>query len=162
MTRKEILRLMPANAEDIEGAIRIVELGYPIIAPVFSDMVSCMRVAESPVADTFADFFGRLGSPALEAIGAGLGKENCWLRHRIFTRVLPLWPSDSVAALANILTMIAAQPDAYDNDLRCIVLLAKNHLADKHSFSDWVVFKKERMAERNKWIQQVEAELNRS
>jgi hypothetical protein len=151
---------MPVNAEDIEAATRIVELGYPTISPIFRDMVQYMRVAESPVADMFADFFGRLGGPAQQVIGVGLGKENCWLRHRIFTRVLPLWPSDSVTALANILTMIATQPDAYDNDLRCVVLLAKNHLADKHWLSDWVAFKKERIAERNKLIQQVEAELN--
>lgn len=151
---------MPKNAEDIEAATRIVELGFPAISPVFRDMVACMRVAESPVADAFADFFGRLGAPALQAIAAGLGKENCSLRHRIFTRVLPLWPSDLIAALTNILTTVATQPDAYDNDLRCLVLLAKNRLADKQWISGWVAFKKERLAERNKLIQQLEAELN--
>jgi hypothetical protein len=153
---------MPADAEDIQAAKHIVELGFPTISPVFRDMISCMRVAESPVADTFADFFGRLGGPAVEAIGTGLGRENCWLRHRIFTRVLPLWPSDLIAALGNSLTMIATQPDAYDNDLHCMALLAKNHLADKNWLSEWIAFKKERMAERDKLIQQVEAELNRS
>jgi hypothetical protein len=162
MTRKELLRLMPANAEDIQAAARVLELGYPALRPIFRDMASCMRVAESPVADKFADFFGRLGRPALEIIGEGLGKENCWLRHRIFTRVLPTWPSDLIAALANILTMIATQPDAYDNDLRCVLLLAKNHLVDKRWLSDWIGFKKERMAERDKLIRQIAAELDRT
>ena len=83
MTRKELMRMMPANADDISAAERIIEIGHPEIAPVMRDMVIAMRVAKSPVADAFAAYFGRLGQPAVEVIGHGLLKENCWLRHRI-------------------------------------------------------------------------------
>jgi len=54
MTRKELMRMMPANADDISAAERIIEIGHPEIAPVMRDMVIAMRVAKSPVADAFA------------------------------------------------------------------------------------------------------------
>jgi hypothetical protein len=97
MTRKELMRMMPANAEDVAAAERIINIGHPEIAPVMSDMVNALRVAKSPVADAFAAYFGRLGQPAVEAISQGLMKDNCWLRHRIFTVVLPQWSKDLVA-----------------------------------------------------------------
>ncbi len=76
LSRKELIRMMPSNGDDLEGAGRIVELGYPAVKPIMRDMVGWMRVAESPVADTFAAFFGRLGEPAVPAIQAGLDGSN--------------------------------------------------------------------------------------
>jgi hypothetical protein len=54
MDRKELMRMMPTDGEDILAATRIVDLGYPAIAPVLRDMMKWMRVAESPVADSLA------------------------------------------------------------------------------------------------------------
>ncbi len=152
---------MPANGDDLLAAQHIVELGFPTVRPVMSDMVKWMRVAHSPVADTFADFFGRLGTPALSAIEKGIFPENCWLRHQVFTRVLPLWSSDAIRALTHTLTMIATQPDAYNNDLRSAAMLAKHSLADKQWLADWLGFKRDRLAERNELLHQIEAELKR-
>jgi hypothetical protein len=159
MNRKELMRLMPANANDIAGAERIIQIGYPEIAPVMRDMVNEMRVAESPVADAFAAYFARLGQPAVYAIGQGLMRENCWLRHRIFTTVLPQWAVDVVRQLTNVLTMVATQPDAYDNDLLCVQLLIRHHLAVPGWLGHWLDFKRERWDDRNKLLLEVEREL---
>jgi hypothetical protein len=65
MTRKELMRMMPANGDDIEAAEKIIQIGYPEIAPIMRDMVNAMRVAKSRVADSFASYFGRLGQPKM-------------------------------------------------------------------------------------------------
>lgn len=155
MGRKELLRLMPRNASDMEGARRIVDLGYPAVEPVHRDMIQAMRVAESPVADAFAAYFAEVGASAASAVAEGLHRENCWLRHRLFTQVLPSWPDAALAGLRNILTTVATQPDAYDNDLRCAGLLAERGLADLDWLAQWLEFKQERMKERDHLIKHV-------
>ncbi len=159
MTRKELMRMMPANANDVAAAERIIEIGHPEITPVMRDMVNTMRVAKSPVADAFAAYFGRLGQAAVQAIGQGLTKENCWLRHRIFTVVLPQWPEEVVAQLRNLLTMVATHPDAYDNDLLCVQLLIQHRLADPAWLGQWLAFKRERWTVRNELLLTVEKDF---
>jgi len=159
MTRKELMRLMPANGADVPAAILIVKLGHPSVIPVMRDMIRWMRVAECPVADEFAEFFGRLGASAVPVIAEGLMRENCWLRYRIFTRVLPAWPSDLVRELSTTLNMIVTQPDAYDNDIRSAALLIKHHLADLRWLTGWIAFKKDRIADRSQLLQQIESEM---
>lgn len=159
MTRKELMRIMPANAADLAAAERMIEMGYPAVTPVMRDMVNLMRVAVSPVADAFAVFFGRLGESAVDAIDQGLMHGNCWLRHRIFTQVFPLWPPNVIRQLTNTLKLVATQPDAYDNDLLCVDLLIQQRLADPQWLGQWIEFKKERWAVRNELMVKVEARL---
>jgi hypothetical protein len=151
--------MMPATGDDLAAATRIVELGFPAVGPIMRDMVRWMRVADSPVADAFAAFFGRLGEPAVSVIAEGLSQENCWLRHRVFCQVLSAWPSELIGQLTNVVTMIATQPDAYDNDIRSISVLTKHGLADPEWLGGWVEFKKERLAVRNELLTQVEEQL---
>jgi hypothetical protein len=116
-------------------------------------------VAESPVADAFAEYFGRLGEPAVAAISHGLMRENCWLRHRIFETVLPQWSKDAVRQLTNVLTLVATHPDAYDNDLLCVQTLIRHRLADSRWLDEWLAFKRERWNVRNELLVTVEKEL---
>lgn len=150
---------MPVNKDDLAAARHIVELGYPTLDPVMRDMVRSMRVAESPVADAFAEFFSDLGAPAVPVIRAGLLQENCWLGHRIFTRVLPRWPAEAILELRSALTTIATRPDAYNNDLRSIAVLARHQLTTAQWLIDWLEFKKQGMLTRSTLLSQVEAEV---
>ncbi len=159
MTRKDLMKIMPANGDDLAAAQRIVELGFPTVCPVMRDMVNWLRVADAPVADTFAGFFAKIGQPAVGVIGDGLRRENCWLRHRIFTQVLPKWPLDAIRQLTDILTMVATQPDAYDNDIRCVDLLAEHRLAELKWLEQWLVFKRDRWNSRNGLLQVAEERL---
>jgi hypothetical protein len=159
MTRKELMKIMPANGDDLEAAKRIVALGFPTVGPVMRDMVNWMRVAQSPVADTFAAFFAELAQPAVGVIGDGLMRENCWLRHRIFSQVLPKWPADVIRQLTTILTTVATQPDAYDSDLSCVDLLVEHRLADLEWVRQWLDFKRERWSVRNDLLKEAEERL---
>jgi hypothetical protein len=162
MTRKELLQIMPKNKADLEAANRIIELGYPVIEPVHKDMVYSMRVAESPVADAFAAYFAKAGESAVQDIAEGLKREDCWLRHRLFTIVFPAWSDSALAGLSNILTMVATHPDAYDNDIRCVSLLAERRLADLDWLADWVDFKKERWSERDRLLQKASETIRKA
>ncbi|MBI3414673.1 MAG: hypothetical protein HY043_05030 [Verrucomicrobia bacterium] len=151
---------MPKNGDDLLAAERIVQMGYPAVGPVMRDMVRWMRVAESPVADVFAAFFGRLGEPAIQEISEGLMRDNCWLRHKIFTRVLPNWSPEAVGQLVNVFSALAtAPPDSYDNDLRSVAVLMKYRLADTQWLKGWIEFKKERLTLRSTLLNQIEEEL---
>lgn len=156
MTRKELMQMMPANGDDLVAAERIVEIDYPAVTPVMRDMVNWMRLAESPVADTFAAFFGRSGLSVVGAIDQGLTRNNCWIKHRIFTQILPQWPPEAIRQLTNTLRMVATQPDAYDNDILSVEVLARHHLADPEWLGQWLTFKKERWAVRNSLLVRVE------
>jgi hypothetical protein len=146
MNRRELMRLMPRDGQDVAGAERIVALGYPVIAPVLPDIVRWLRVPESRVADTFADLLAVLGAPAAEAVAwRGLHPENCWARHRILCRVLPRWPEEALRCIAFMLTTTATQPDAYDNDLRAVEILAERRLAKPDWLAGWLEFKQERL-----------------
>src|ERR1041384_7373535 len=98
MNRRELMRLMPRDGQDVAAAQHIVDLGYPAVAPVLPDIVRWLRVAESRVADMFADLLAVLGAPAAEAVAwGGLNPDNCWARHRILCRVLPRWPDEAAS-----------------------------------------------------------------
>ena len=152
MTRRELIRLLPRNGDDLEAAKRIMALGHPMVVPALTEIVQFMRVAESKVADAFADFIATIEDSAVSTLGQELGRENCWLRHRVFCIILPRWKLESLLRLRNVLTMIATQPDAYDNDLRCVELLAAKGLADLKWLQDWVELKDQRWQERNRHL----------
>lgn len=159
MTRKELMRMMPVTGDDLPAATRIVERGYPTVGPVMRDMVRWMRLAESPVAEAFGAFFGRLGEPAVPVIADGLSRGNCFCRHRVLCQVLPEWPPEVIRQLTNTLTMLATQPDAHDNDIRSVVILTEHRLADPEWLREWVQFKKERLSVRNELLIQAESQL---
>lgn len=162
MTRKELMRLMPATGDDLAGATRIIELGYPAVAPVMRDIVRWLGVAESRVADAFAAFLGRLGEAAAPALAEGLQRENCWLRHRVFCQILPVWPPEAVRQLTSMLSMVATQPDAYNNDIRSVLLLAEHRLVDMAWSKGWLEFNRERLDERNELLTRAEQKLGPS
>lgn len=162
MNRKDLLGLMPRNTSDLEGARRILDLGYPVIEPVHRDMIQSMCVAESPVADSFAGYFAKVGALASLVVAKGLHRENCWLRHRLFTLVFPSWSDSALSQLQDVLTMVATQPDAYDNDVRCVGLLAERRLADSDWLSQWLKFKQDRMKERARLIARVSSVIKQA
>lgn len=152
MTRKELIRLLPRDGTDLDAARKFMTLGHPLVDPALPEVMRFLRLADSPVADAFTEFVAEIGEAALPAIAKALGRENCWLRHRVFCKILPRWPDASIGKLRNILTLIATQPDAYDNDVRCVELLAKRGLADPQWLQDWLNFKQARWAERNELL----------
>lgn len=160
MTRKELLRLMPRNSGDLEAAKRIVALGWPDIEPILSDIAHCLRFTESPVADTFADFLATIGEPAVQTVAFELQRPNIYGRHRILTSIIPRWSDVDISQMLYVLTTIATDPDAWDNDLRAIEVLAKRKMVEPQWLRAWWNFKSVRMNERSRLLSEVDATLN--
>ncbi len=162
MTRKELIRLLPRDGTDLDAAKEVIALGYPVIGPALPEIMRFLRLADSPVADAFTEFVAEIGEAAIPAMAKALGRENCWLRHRVFCKILPRWPDASLGKLRNVLTLIATQPDAYDNDVRCIELLALRGLADPQWLRDWLNFKRARWEERKVLLHRAEKAIDNS
>lgn len=161
MDRNELLHLMPVNGQDVEGARRIIELGFPTVGPILRDLMKLMRIFDSPVADLLAHFFARLGEPAAEVIGEGLLSKQILLKQRILLTVLPEWPAEAIALVRQELATVAAHQDLCDNDLRSMVLLASHRLVDRKWLNEFLRTKRRFMSERRLLLHEVESFLDR-
>ena len=140
--------------------MRLVALGYPTVEPVLPDIVRWLRVADSPVADAFSAFLAEIGEPAVNVIcWRGLHPANSWVRNRILREVLPRWPREAIQRLTFMLTTTATQPDAHNNDLLTVQLLARHQLVDVEWLRGWLAFKEERLAERSDLLRRVKEEM---
>jgi hypothetical protein len=149
MNRRELLRRMPANANDEAAARDVAVLGWPAIEPVLPDVLRWLRVPESPVADVFVELLASIGEPIAHVVAwRGLHPANPWVRHRLLCDVLPRWSDAAVGSLSDMLTTTATQPDLHDNDVRALELLARRKLADAAWLRDWCRFREEQASRR--------------
>ena len=147
MDARQLRLLMPKNAQDAEAARNLVSLGPEVLAPVVPDMVRGLKDHKSPVADIYCDFFAAHGERFANVFGDFLGRSTMPdLKNVIVTRVMVHWSRDGVAALAGALTMLLTTSDFYDTDLVSIRLLHTHDLADPKWLSDWLEFKRNRLA----------------
>ena len=72
------------------------------------DVLNWMRVYDSPAADLIAEYFGTLGKLIADDLTQALSKENCWIRHRIWTKTI----GSSLFSVAGICRPEGRQPPA--------------------------------------------------
>ncbi len=123
MKRKELVKLLPKNRNDVEAAKSIVQLGSPLIDPVFKDMLLFLRVSNSPVADIFSTYFANLLPQPIELIGDHIGTHSELLRNNILVNIVKNWPIESIRLLNHKLTTYATHPDTSNNDVECLELV---------------------------------------
>jgi len=139
---------MPKNSDDSEAAKAIVQLGYPMVNPVLRDMLLCLKVHNSPVADIFAVFFARLSPQPVDLIAKHIGSSSGTLRHRILVDILPSWPKEAVLALRINLTTLATDADMWNNDIECFRLVVKHSLAETKWVKQWIDARREQAVDR--------------
>ena len=160
MDAKQLRHVMPKNAQDAAAAIDLVALGADELAPVIPEMLRHLKHHDSPVSAEFCAFFAQHGERYAEHVVAALSRATMpEVKHAILAAVLPAWSRDSVAQLAGVLSMLATNPDAWNNDLLSIRLLARHRLADAKWLRQWVDFKLERLNDRAQLAQRVAAEI---
>lgn len=147
---------MPKDKSDFSAARAIVSLGYPTVAPIMRDMLLCLRVCDSTVADIFAKFFAEVTPQPVELIAKHIGTRSETLRNRILVDVLPSWPHEAIQALSMNLTTLATHPDISNNDLECFRLILKHELAEKKWVRQWLKFRKGQAAERVDQLKKLE------
>lgn len=156
MTRKELLDLMPKNSDDSEAAKAIVQLGYPMVNPVLRDMLLCLKVHNSPVADIFALFFAQISPQPVDLIAKHIGSSSGQLRNRILVDILPSWPKEAVLALSFNLTMLATHADLWNNDIECFRLVVKHALAEASWVKQWIQSRREQAVDRVRLFNELE------
>jgi len=160
MDAKQLRHLMPKNAQDLAAAKELVALGPDELAPVVPEMLRHLKHHKSPVSAEFCAFFAVHGERYIEHVVAVLSRATMpEVKHAILASVLPSWPRDGVAKCAGVLTMLATNADAHNNDLLSIHLLARHQLADAKWLRQWIEFKLARLSERTQLTQQVAAEI---
>ena len=160
MDAKQLRHVMPKNAQDATAAKELVALGAEELAPVIPEMLRHLKHHDSPVSAEFCAFFAQHGERYVEHVVAALSRATMpEVKHAILATVLPAWSRDSVAQFAGVLSMLATNPDAWNNDLLSVRLLARHRLADAKWLRAWVNFKLERLNERAQLAQRVAAEI---
>lgn len=160
MDTKQLRHVMPKNAQDAEAARDLIALGADVLAPVVPEMLRHLKHHDSPVSAQFRAFFAEHGERYVEHVLVVLSRATLpEVKHAILATVLPAWSRDSVARFSGVLSMLATNPDAWNNDLLSIRLLARHHLADAKWLRQWVNFKLERLHERAQLAQRVATEI---
>ncbi len=155
---KQLRRLMPKNARDAAAARELVALGADELEAVVPEMLRHLKHHDSPVSAEFRDFFAAHGERYVEDILTALSRATMpEVKHAILTAVLPSWSRDSIAKCAGVLSMLATNPDAWNNDLLSIQLLARHRLADAEWLRQWIDFKIDRLDERAQLARRVAA-----
>ncbi|OGV49556.1 MAG: hypothetical protein A2017_16360 [Lentisphaerae bacterium GWF2_44_16] len=173
--------MIPRDRDDVTAANELLELGFPEIAPILREMLYCLRVSKSPVADIFCNFFAILGSSdkskltipvqqgrrrladcsVVDAIASALSCHNTQesIRNRIVTDILPYWTKENIVPLTSNLSMIATWPDCLNSDLLSLKLLLRHNLVDMNWIRQWLQFKIDHLKKRGELIAEIQSEL---
>lgn len=151
---------MPKDAQDVVAARELVTLDPQELAPVIPEMLRHLKHHDSPVAETFCEFFARNGDRHAASVAAVLGRSTMpEIRRVLLSRVLPSWSREAVSQCAAALSLAATDPHSLDSDLLAMRLLARHDLADRAWLGQWMAFKIARMQERSALLEAVAAEI---
>ena len=147
MDRSQLLRLMPRDKKDVEGARKIVDLGLPAAAPVLPDMIRCLRVHGSEVASEFAALLANQPEHCWQHINRELtfGRDDD-IKYVIVASIIAKWPVDWLGKIAGSLQMALTHTSFHETDLLCIDLLERHALCDRSWLKSWLDFKMGRLS----------------
>ncbi|HEY6545107.1 MAG TPA: hypothetical protein VIZ64_09445 [Dokdonella sp.] len=146
MDRAQLLRLMPRDKDDADGARAIVEIGLPAAAPVLCEIIQLLRTHDSVVATEFARLLAVHPGPSWSEVASELqlGRNDA-IKHALVASVVCRWPAEWVAKVAPALQIVATHAGFFETDLLCIDLLERHALADRAGLRDWLAFKEARL-----------------
>ena len=137
---KNLTKQLPKNGNDVEGAKKLVALGYPAIAPVLPHLFQWLENG-SPVAESVIQpFFAKLGAPAQDLVCKALeAPVKPALKHRLLRYVLPSWPREALITLP--LEPLLQQYDFYGLDVWALKLMIDKDIQAHASLEEWRRFK---------------------
>lgn len=148
MNTKELRRLMPQNAQDVEAARQLVLIEPSMLMPIIPDMLRHLKDHKSPVADIYCNFLALNGEPFVELVESFLAKSSMPdLKNVIVTRILVHWSHDTLVQLSGTMQWLVTNTDFFFNtDLVLIKLLHLHSIADPKWLCGWLEFKRNRLA----------------
>jgi hypothetical protein len=122
--KSPLIARLPKNGKDVDGAMQLVALGYPELAPVLPHLFRWLETSGSEVELVLRPFFAELGAPARDlACAALLDASKPALKYCLLRYVLPSWPQDIVATLP--LERYLYGGDAYGLDVWTLKLMTE-------------------------------------
>lgn len=161
MEAKPLKALLPRNKDDVAGARALVDLGFPMVAPVLPQMLDWLKTNGSPVELVMREFFVGLGVNAVSVIQRALAVRHDLLKDCIVRNVVSQWPREAVAPLTTQLQALATGSGFYGTDLVALRLLVEHELADPNWLREWAQFKVKRLRELLAEAEQIERVLSK-
>ncbi|WNG51859.1 DUF5071 domain-containing protein [Archangium minus] len=102
--------LLPRHKTDLDNAHRVVERGYPAVAPLLPQLLEWVKDGNWPVAHILAPFLASIGSPIVPHVRDILrGDDDLW-KYYVVARIVRMMPRATAEALRPELTRIASDP----------------------------------------------------
>jgi hypothetical protein len=106
----DLHHLIPAHKLDLDAVARARASGYPAIAPVLSELLTCLQDLNWPVATPVAALLGQVGAPVIPHISAILrGDDDVW-KYGVLTAMVSHWNGPVVASLVDDCLRIVNHP----------------------------------------------------
>lgn len=163
MDRSQLLRLMPRDKNDVDGARTIVDIGLPAAAPILPDIIRQLRVHDSVVAQLFAALLANQPEHCWQHINHELhfGRDD-GTKHVIVALIIPQWPLAWLAKVASGLQTTLTHTNFFDTDLRCIDLLERHALCERAWLKSWLDFKSRRLSAHSTLAQSIAARFEQA
>lgn len=89
---EDVRDLIPKSKSDSERVHRVIELGYPAIAPIIPDLLEWMQDYNWPIARELAPFLATIGEPLLPEIQRILNTTDQLWKYWILTKIVAKSP----------------------------------------------------------------------
>jgi hypothetical protein len=141
LRRKELLKLLPVEKDDLPAVVALVKLGYPAVQPVAYDILKWIRVESWPVAKPICDFLAGIGPTLAPEVSKVLGSRDDMWKAAVLRNIVSDWPLEAVRQLSPQLFMIATDGQSWGADLLALRLLAQHRIGDSEWIQGWLEFK---------------------
>ena len=122
MNEPELRALIPETKHSLDKAQKLVDLGYPAVAPVLREIFEWVQDINWPVAKIFAPFLANIGQHCHEHIEFVLMSDDSMWKYWVLEEIVAKMEPDDRRALRPLL--LRAQEHLSEADLRDEVGLA--------------------------------------
>jgi hypothetical protein len=104
--------LMPSEKTETAQAMKLVALGYPVVAPVIAEMLEWVEDASWPVAVIFLPFLARIGAPLVPHVRYVLQSQDEQWKRVVLDHIVSQSGDLSHGLSVDLLRLVDAPTDA--------------------------------------------------
>jgi len=153
------MRDWPANAVDVEGAVRLLQHGLPALEPLLPDMVLWLK-NQGPVRDCFGDFLARNGSSIIPAVREALKGSHEGQIGYLLRQVLARWSRAEILAVQLELEQLLQRGSLTGLNIEALDLLTRSGAETHAPISEWAALFRRRLEEQSDILDRIEGGLN--
>jgi hypothetical protein len=121
----DLRSVLPRDKEDFDRVRRVVDLGYPAVAPILPHLMTWLQDVNWPIAAPIGEYLASLGRPVVPLVRQVLeGDDDIW-KHWVLRVVVMAMDPDVARELAPDLQRLAALPNEEDVHLDAAEVLTR-------------------------------------